>query len=92
MNKASKLIQNIALNVFNEVPDCSAGIHITLFKTFPIGLFLVSCFLFVYIHDPGRVSQDVSGSGCGPADGWFSSRGRPRRSPPYSLCGFCMRF
>ncbi len=52
--------------------------------------FLVSC-LFTS-NDPGRVSQDLSGSGCGPAAGWFSSLSRPRRSPPYSLCGFCMHF
>ncbi len=53
-------------------------------------LFLVSC-LFTS-NDPGRVSQDVSGSGCGPAAGWFSSLSRFRRSPPYSLCGFCTHF
>jgi hypothetical protein len=53
-------------------------------------LFFVSC-LFTS-NDPGRVSQDVSGSGCDPAAGWFSSLSRPRRSPPYSLCAFCMHF
>ncbi len=50
------------------------------------------CCCWFTSNDPGRVSQDVSGSGCGPAAGWFWSRDRPRRSPPYSLCGFSMRF
>ncbi len=43
-------------------------------------------------NDPFRVSQDVSGSGCGPATGWFLSLCHPRRFPPCSLCASCMHF